>query len=92
MYTDIHVQELNIPHVERERMTDAMKQDMIRLARAGQPALPARILDALGVRLIAVGEFLRRQPANLDHERSIRTGTPGHRGLERKTSLSHSKT
>ena len=91
MYTDIHVQEMNIPHVEHERLKDATKQDMIRLAKAGQPTLPIRILNTLGVMLIAVGEYLRGQPATPGRERSIRTGTPGHRGLEQKT-LSHSKT
>jgi hypothetical protein len=91
MYTDIHVQELTIPHIEHERAKDAMQQDMIRLARNGQPALPGRILDAIGLMLIAVGEFLRRDTPTIDHQRSIRTGTPGHRGLEQRT-LSHSKT
>ena len=92
MYTNILVQELHIPHADNERMRDAAKQDMIQLAKAAQPALPIRILNAIGVMLIATGEFIRRQPANPELERSIRTSTPSHRGLERRPELSHSKT
>jgi hypothetical protein len=91
MYTDILVQELHVQHADKERVKDAARQDMIRLARDGQPALPVRILDAIGVMLIAAGKALQRQPALAESERMIRTGTPGHRGLEQR-SLSHSKT
>lgn len=93
MYTDILVQELHVRQLEQERIKDAARQDMFRLARASQPGLPIRMLSTIGTMLIAAGEILRGYPANLDSERSIRTDTPGYHALHlEQKSLSHSKT
>lgn len=73
MNTDIRIHELHLSMTMAERLENARRRELLNRLSADQPGIVTRIRIALGTRLIATGEALRRQDRNLAAESGATT-------------------